>query len=303
MDTTTAIFDCSRPIATRGRRGRALAAAALVAIGATGVAAADAAAAVTLKKSKAFAVRAPAAATPDRVYDADGAEMSVVCDPRRAGSAPLLVGWSGLRSPVGTVDWSWAGGFGLLRIRPRYALTATTQRPYALCAKGLPRPRVVTGRGDTVSCGRSLALGVPFSSTWPYTEQAVYAKPDGPRRWKARTGDRSSARALCVAARAFKQVANVRAAARFKVGRVETSVTATCKGGRRPIAWGHEADPMPSNTWQSVETLSIRLSVPFVSAAQPAGARGWKLTFRTADQLPAQQATKIAVHVTCAVPA
>lgn len=302
MDTTAATPN-HPPIVARAWRKRTVVLAALVALGVGGAAwAADAQAAVRLVKPKVFAVRAPGPIGPDRVYDADGADMTVVCN-ARTGIVPLLAGWSGLRSPVVRVGWQWSGNFGILKIEPRYAMTATTHKPYALCAKGLAKPKLVKSSGTTASCGRRLALGVPFSSSWPYTEQATYAKPDGLHRWQSRTGDISTAEVLCVAPRAFKQVVNVRATARFKVGKVEASVTATCKGKRRPIAWGHEAEPMPDNTWQSVETVTTRLSVPFVSAAQPSGARGWKLTFRTADQLPAKQATKIAVHVTCGVPA
>ena len=285
----------SSPIARRASRLLgALAGAAIVA----GLASPPAgAAAVKITKARASSVEAPAGTSADRVYDVDGADATAYCGTQ---GTPIMVGWTGLRSPVDEVRVRADGNYA--SVETRKAMTATRVRASALCARGPLRASVVTPDGTTASCGAKLALGIPVRTSWPYAESAVAVRADGTRRWRVTGPVGWRAAAVCVSARAFKRVTTRSATASFRPGQVESTVAATCPSGRRPIAWGHEADPAIGNLWQSSESRDTRLSVPFISAAQASGARGWRLTFRTPDQQPAVAGSRIAVHLTCATP-
>ena len=108
---------------------------------------------------------------------------------------------------------------------------------------------------------------------------------------------------MCVSRAAFKRVSTVRATGSFNPGSVTATVSASCKGGRRVLAWGYEASPLAGNTWRSADTSSAR-STPFVGDALPtAGAKGFRVTFRTPDNAPATAAAPVTVFVKCGAPA
>jgi hypothetical protein len=262
---------------------------------------ADAADKVRVSVVKGYPVEMAAAGAAENEYDVNsGSDPTAFC----RGGVPLTVGWSGATAPISGTDLRLGDNpyFSLDARRPK---AAGTLRGVAVCATGKSlRPQVkVATAGTAVSCGSKLTLGFAASESWPYIETPVSVGPTGSNGWTADAGERPRPSAICVARSAFKRVATVRATGSFAAGSATATVSASCTGGRRALAWGYEASPIAGNTWKSEDTSSKR-STPFVGDALPtAGAKGFKVTFRTADNLPATAASPVAVSVRCGAPA
>lgn len=241
-------------------------------------------------------IKLTGAATPDREYDADG-YVWLRC---RGRATALMAGWSGARAPIAIIYSHLLEQHRYLGLAVRKPLRNGTIRGRTLCATGL-RVKIKDspdGAGK-VACARSqLAIGVPIDGG-PYVDRPVYSRPNGARGWVSDEGGRT--KAICVPARSFRAVKRVRRAASFKVGRSATTVAARCPGKRRPISWGFEAGTLEDNAWRSVES-STTITSPFIAASQPKGAAGWALTFATPDGAGARGATRLALHLTCAIP-
>lgn len=273
---------------------------ALLAVAAPAVAGAPQthASAISLSNQQGFAIKLPGPSTSVDVYDV-GEDAPVSC---KVGAVPLAVGWSGVATIAPSARYTLDGDRPYVTLDLRRPMTAGTFRANAICAKGKGLgAKLKTASGERVSCGKKLAIGVPLATTWPYVELPVTAVPDGPKAFRYVQPPRGVATAICVNASAFSQVKVVKKTAAFAVGSKTASVSATCAGQRRPIGWGYEAPTMDQNVWDSSDTTS-KLSVPFISASTPSGAKGWKLTFTTPDQLPAKTAATVGLNVTCAVP-
>jgi hypothetical protein len=256
------------------------------------------ASAISVTVKQGFAIKVPGPSTSVDVYDV-GEDSSVSC---KGGGVPLAVGWSGVATIVDRATYYLDGDNPYARLELRRPMTAGSFRPLAICAKGKGLgAKVKTSSGERVSCGNKLPIGVPMDSTWPYSEQPIVAAPDGLKAWHYVQPPQGRATAICVNAGAFSQVKVVKKTAAFAVGAKTASVSATCAGQRRPVGWGYEAPTMDQNVWDSLDTTSKR-SVPFISASTPSGAKGWKLTFTTPDQLPEKTAATVGLNVTCAVP-
>lgn len=265
------------------------------------VAPAATAAGIQLKVTKGFAVDMTAAPSPEDEYDVNpGDDPSVFC----GSGAPLAIGWTGAKAPVaGTNVYFSVQNYA--NLDPRRPAAAGKLRAVAVCAKGkgLKHSVKIATSGTSVSCGAKLTLGLAATESWPYIEQPVAIGPSGANGWTADAGPRARPAALCVARSAFKKLKTVRAKGTITAGSTSAAVTASCGGDRRVLAWGYDASPLPGNTWASADTTSAR-SVPFVGDAVPlAGAKRFKVTFRTADNLPASADAPVRVNLRCGVPA
>lgn len=270
--------------------------AALLVTLAVGTLAASASAAVTVKTVRGPVVDLRAPTSTVDVYDVHE-RASAFCG---KGGTPLTAGWTDAGAPVSSVRSLLNSINSYVEVNVRRPMAAGRIRAYAVCAKGPVKAKIKSADGATVSCGRKLAIGVPLTSTWPYHEQAHEAKLLDKSRWTTSV-PYSDATATCVASSAFGKRKAVRRSTKFVVGRQTASVKATCAGERRPIGWGFAAPVLIGNAWDSADTSS-RITVPFVSAATPAGKRGWKLTFRTPDGKGATTPAQVTLHLTCAVP-
>lgn len=282
---------------SRRVRGAHLAALCAIALPAFAATAADAAP-VKVYVARGQAVSLPAAAGAESVYDA-GEDLGVGCG---KGGAPLAAGWTGAGGPVSRVRPLIGDADETFVVETRRPLAKAKTQALAICASGAVKPTLAEKSGQQVSCGAKLALGVAASTTWPYLEEPVTAKPVGTHAWRMSAGSLARATAICVSPRAFSKVTTVSASRAFAVGAKSATASATCNGGRRPIGWGYEAPTMAENGWSSADTDS-KLTVPFVAASQPAGGSGWSVTFVTPDQKGARSAAKVTAHVICAVPA
>lgn len=255
-----------------------------------------------IKVSKGYAVEMTAAGSPENEYDVNsGSDPAAFC----GKGVPLTVGWTGATAPVAGTFVRLAGPNTYVELDPRRPKAAGKLRAVAVCATGKRlKPSVkIAQSGTTVSCGAKLTLGLAATESWPYIEDAITVGPSGANGWTAAAGERPRPSALCVARSAFKRVKTVRKTGTFAAGSATASLSVACGGGRRVLAWGYEAAPIAGNTWRSAESSSGR-SVPFVGDATPtAGAKGFKLTFRTPDNAPATAAAPIALSLRCGVPA
>lgn len=246
------------------------------------------------------AVQLIAAGAAENEWDVNsGDDPSVACGKK----APLTVGWSGATAPVIGTNVYLNRINSYVKIGPRRPAAAGPLKAVAVCASKVAATSKL-GSGTSVDCGGKLTLGLAASETWPYIESAVAIGPAGPNGWSTEVGPRPRPSALCVPKSAFKKVTTVKASGTFAAGATTAAVQATCTGGRRVLAWGYDAPVMPGNVWSSADTDSKR-SVPFVGDSVPtSGAKGWKVTFRTADGKPAAaEAPGLGVIVRCGVPA
>lgn len=251
-------------------------------------------ASITLSTKSNFAVKLPAPTSAVDIYDV-GEDATGFCK----GGFPIAAGWTGTQTIVSSIVYR-TGDNPYFSLDLRRPMTAGSFKAISLCAKGKGLGATVkTGSGQTVSCGKKLAIGIPAASTWPYEESPIVAEPNGPKGWRY-VQTRGTPSAVCVNASAFGKVKVVKKTARFAVGSNVVTFSATCPGGRRAIGWGYSADVMDQNVWESADTDS-KVAVPFVSASMPNGT-GWKLTFTTPDQKAAKTAGSVGLNVTCAVP-
>lgn len=262
---------------------------------------ADAADKVSVSVAKGYEVEMTAAGAAENEYDVNsGSDPTAFC----RGGVPLTVGWSGATAPISGTNLR-LGDHPYFDLDPRRPKAAGKLRAVAVCAKGKSlRPQIkIATSGTAVSCGGKLTLGFAASESWPYIETPISVGPAGSNGWIADAGARPRPSAVCVARAAFKRVTTVRATGSFTAGSATATVSAPCTGGRRALAWGYEASPIAGNRWKSADTSSAR-STPFVGDALPtAGAKGFKVTFRTADNAPATAASPVAVLVRCGAPA
>ncbi|HWK26482.1 MAG TPA: hypothetical protein VNS09_07970 [Solirubrobacter sp.] len=261
---------------------------------------ADAQTRITVKKGS--AVDLTAAGAPENEYDVNsGSDPSAFC----GKGVPLTVGWTGATAPVAGTQVYLTGPNTYVELDPRRPKAAGKLRAVAVCAtgKGL-RPSVkVAQNGTSVSCGAKLTLGLAATESWPYIEEPIVVGPSGANGWTAAAGARPRPTAICVARSAFKNIKTVRRTGTFDAGSATATLSASCGGAGRVLAWGYEAAPIAGNTWRSAESSSAR-SVPFVGDATPtAGAKGFKITLRTADNAPATASAPVALSVRCGVPA
>lgn len=262
------------------------------------------AAGVRVTVSKGFAVSMTAAPKAVDQYDVNpGDDPSAFC----RGGTPLTVGWTGARAPIsGTTVYPARGtGAAYVKLDPRRPKTAGSLRAIAVCGSGakVKATTRISLSGTTVGCGAKLTLGLAATESWPYIDTPITVGPSGANGWSAAAGPRPRPTAICVGRSAFTRVSDVRARGAFATGSATATVTASCPRGRRALAWGYEAAPIPGNTWRSAESRNVR-SVPFVGDAVPtAGAKGFRVTFRTADDAGATAASPVTVHVRCGTPA
>jgi hypothetical protein len=263
--------------------------------------AADAAGKVSVSVAKGYPVEMAAAGAAENEYDVNsGSDPTAFC----RGGVPLTVGWSGATAPISGTN-VYLGDNPYFSLDARRPKDAGQLRGVAVCAKGKSlRPQVkIATSGTAVSCGNKLTLGFAASESWPYIETPISVGPTGSNGWIADAGERPRPSAMCISRSAFKRVTTVRAPGGFAAGSATATVSAACTGGRRALAWGYEASPIVGNRWKSADTSSAR-STPFVGDALPtAGAKGFKVTFRTADNLPATAPSPVAVLVRCGAPA
>lgn len=276
----------------------AVLAAALVALSAV-----PAEAAVKLSISRGFPADQRAAGAAENEYDVGSDDdPSAFC---RGGKQPITVGWSGATAPIAGTDVNSSRDISYFELDPRRPVKAGPIRAVAVCASGVGgKATVKRSQGNAVSCGAKLTLGLAATESWPYIETAIAVGPSGANGWSANAGPQSRASAVCVPKSAFKRLATVAKTGTFAAGTATATVSAKCTGGRRVVAWGYSAPVMAGNTWSSADTDSKR-SVPFVGDAVPTGGgTGWKLTFRTPDNLPATAAAPgLGLTVRCAAPA
>lgn len=250
---------------------------------------------ITLSTKSNFAVRMPAPSSTVDVYDV-GEDATGFC---KGGGFPIAAGWTGTTTIVSAIAYR-TGDNPYFSLDLRRPMTAGTFAATSLCAKGKGLGATVkTGSGQTVSCGKKLAIGIPIATSWPYEESPVVAEPNGPKAWKY-VQTRGTPSAVCVNASAFSKVKVVKKKASFAIGSNVAAFSTTCPGGRRAIGWGYTAGVMEQNVWKSADTTS-KVAVPFVSASVPNGT-GWRITFSTPDQQPAKTAGAVSLNVTCAVP-
>ncbi len=258
-------------------------------------AAAPATVKLSVVKSKPFAV---SPGNEEARFAADGYEWFECKGSGRA----LTIGWTDVQAPVALLyahTWGSDGNLGLAPTRPA---KATKMRGVLVCARGAFRGAVKESNG-TVQCSkRQFALGIPISGG-PLLSSPVVSRPSGKRAWlTSGQGRYGTAKAICVAASAFKQVKLVKRRASFKPGAKTATVKASCARGARPISWGFEAGTLPDNEFRRPGN-SEGMTVPYVAASLPSGAAGWALTFRTPDSLAAKSSTSLALHLVCAKPA
>jgi hypothetical protein len=250
---------------------------------------------LSVVKSKPFPV---SSGDDDYRYAFEGYEW-IEC---RGSDRALTIGWTDAHAPMALLyshTWDSDGNLGLGLTRPA---KTTRVRGVVVCAKGRFKAATKTSAG-TVRCSkRQLALGIPIDGG-PLLSAPVASRPAGKHGWRTSgQGSRASSKAICVASSAFKRVKLVKRKARFKPGKAATVVKASCARGTRPISWGFEAGTLPANEFRRAED-SEGMTVPYVAASLPKGARGWALTFRTPDGAAARTGTSLALHLVCAKPA
>lgn len=216
-------------------------------------------------------------------------------------SRTLMAGWTNAGAPVHSVFSHGFADTGMLGIGALRPAKTKKIRAIGLCAKGSFAAVAKEVSGSKVTCSaRQLALGMPIDGG-PILDAPVASVPVGKRAWSTTgQGEYARSKAICVAASAFKKVKLVKRTARFALGKPSTALSATCARGTRPIAWGFEAGTLDQNAL--TKPGYDPMSVPFVAAATPKGARGWALTFATPDGAGARTSTSLALHVTCAQP-
>lgn len=242
----------------------------------------------------------PVALPGDREYTyASGETVWLEC---RGKATAVTAGWSGPAAPIALIYSHLIQTNRTLGLAVRRPLTTGRFKARALCVSGA-KATTREAAGGTVTCAaKQIAIGVPIDGG-PYWTEPVASVPVGTRGWVT-TGQGSYGRSkvVCLPAKAFRKVKQVKRTATFPTGKATASVTATCKDGRRPIGWGFEAGVLAANEWTSSQS-SASISVPFISASLPQGKSGWRLTFATPDGAPAKTSAPLAIHVTCAVPA
>jgi hypothetical protein len=283
------------------RAARALLALALVgALAATMTTPASAAVKLSVVKSKPFTV---SAGEGDYRFAFEEYEW-VEC---HGSDRALTIGWTDAHAPMALIyshTWNDDGNLGFGTTRPA---KATRVRGVVVCAKGkFKADAKINLRADTVKCSkRQLALGIPIDGG-PMLSSPVASRPAGKHAWLTTgEGADASAKAICVAASAFKRVKLVKRKAQFKPGSAKAVVKASCARGTRPISWGYEAGTLPSNELLRPEDIDEveGMTAPYVAASLPSGARGWALTFRTPDGARARSGTSLALSLVCAKPA
>lgn len=221
----------------------------------------------------------------------------------RGKATAVMAGWSATGAPVALIYSHLIMENRQMGLAVRRPMNAGRFQGRTLCLSGVKVKSSLTRDAGAVSCAaKQIAIGVPIDSG-PYWLEPVSSVPVGARGWVT-TGQGKYARSkvVCLPASAFRKVQRIRQTASFPAGKATASVSATCKGGRRPISWGFEAGVLPQNTWESSDS-AVAMSVPFISASLPRGKAGWKLTFATPDGATAKTSTPLALHVTCAKPA
>lgn len=216
-------------------------------------------------------------------------------------SRTLMAGWTNAGAPIHSVFSHGFEGTGMLGIGALRPAKTKKIRAIGLCAKGSFAAVAKEVSGPKVTCSaRQLALGMPIDGG-PFLDAPVASVPVGKRAWSTTgQGEYARSKALCVAASAFKQVKLVKRTAKFALGKRSTALRASCARGSQPIAWGFEAGTLDQNAL--TKPGYDPMSVPFIAAATPKGARGWSLTFATPDGAAARSSTSLALHITCAQP-
>jgi hypothetical protein len=220
----------------------------------------------------------------------------------RGKATAVAAGWSGPKAPVALIYSHLIKEDRMMGLAVRRPMSSGRFRGRTLCLSGA-RATTRERAAGTVSCARKqVAIGVPIDSG-PYWTEPVASKPVGKRGWvTSGQGKYGRSKVVCLPAKALRKVKLVKRTATFPAGKAVASVSAACKGGRRPIGWGFEAGVMDQNTWTS-SVSSVSMSVPFLTASQPRGKAGWRITFATPDGAPAKAGAPLAVHLTCAIPA
>ncbi len=271
-----------------------LALAAVAVLAASLAAAAPAAVKLSVVKSKPSAV---AAGNEESVFTFEGYEW-VEC---RGSDRALTIGWTDVRAPMALLyshTWDSDGNLGLGLTRPA---KATRVRGVVVCAKGGFKASSESASGTVKCAANQLALGIPIDGG-PLLSSPVASVPAGKRAWRTSgQGDSARAKAICVAASAFKQVKLVKRTASFKQGAATAVVKASCAAGARPISWGFEAGTLPSNEFRRPGSTE-GMTVPYVASSLPSGGRGWALSFRTPDGAAAKTSAALALHLVCAKP-
>lgn len=220
----------------------------------------------------------------------------------RGKATAVMTGWSGPGAPIALIYSHLIETNRTMALAVRRPMSGGRFQGRALCLGGAKVSAEERSSG-TVTCGaKQIAIGVPIDGG-PYWTEPVASVPVGARGWVTTgQGTYGRSKVVCVPASAFRKVKRIEQSASFPVGKATASVSATCKGGRRPISWGFEAGVLAQNLWKSSQS-SVSMSVPFIKASLPRGKAGWKLTFATPDGTAAKTTTPLAVHVTCAKPA